>query len=252
MENIYVKLEQTMAKNRYSSYIHPPYELERKLVQSIQKMDIDKSLTILKEINFLERAQLSKKPLNSLKYSLIGSCTFFTRAVIEAGLDTETAFILSDYYINLIDEATNNTVVENLEYKMLNDFVKVLKKYKEYVYNSLINRVIQYIKKNIENDLSLEEISSFVNVHPNYLSSTFKKEVGKTLTEYINELKINAIKQYINHTNLSIREISYTFNFNHVPYFYRFFKKHTGLTPKEYRKRSSSTNSLMEDTEKTP
>lgn len=104
MDNIYNTLEQTMARNRYSSYIHPPYELECKLVQSIQRMDCDKSLTILKQINFLERAKLSKKPLDSLKYSLIGLCTLFTRAVIEAGLDTETAFILSDYYINLIGE----------------------------------------------------------------------------------------------------------------------------------------------------
>lgn len=248
LDNIYLKLEQTMAKNRYSSYIHPPYELERKLVQSMQKMDIENSLSILKEINLLERAQLSKQPLNSLKYSLIGSCTLFTRAVIEAGLDTETAFILSDYYINIIDETTNKKAVENLEYKMLNDFIKVLKRYKEFVYNPLINRVIQYIKKNLDVSLTLEKISSIVNVHPNYLSFTFKKEVGKTLTEYIDDLKIEAIKQYINHTNLSINEISYNLNFNHVTYFYRYFKKHTGLTPKEYRKLSSSTNSFMEDT----
>jgi two-component system, response regulator YesN len=247
LESIYIKLEQTMAKNRFTSYIHPPYELERKLVLAIQQMDSDKSIKILKQINSLERAKLSKTPLNSLKYSLIGSCTLFTRAVIEAGLDTETAFILSDHYINLIDRATNITDTENIEYRMLSDFIKVLKRYKDYVYNPLINRIIQYVKKNIERNLSLQEISSFVNVHPNYLSATFKKEVGKTLTEYIAEHRTEAIKQYINHTNLSISDISYTFNFNHVSYFYRYFKKYTGLTPTEYRKQSSHTNSLMED-----
>lgn len=236
-----------MAKNRYSSYIHPPYALERKLVQAIQQMNFERSIEVLKQINTNERAQLSKKPINSLKYSLVGSCTLFTRAVIEAGLDAETAFILSDHYINLIDETSTNKEVEELEYKMLNDFIKVLKKNKEYIYNSLINRVIQYIKKNVENNLSLRDISSFVNVHPNYLSAAFKKEVGKTLTEYINEVRIESIKQYINYTNLSISEISYTFNFNHVTYFSRFFKKHTGLTPMEYRRQSSSTNALIEE-----
>lgn len=239
-----MKLEQTIAKNRYMSYIHPPYELERRLVQAIQQMDIDKSMEFLNQINSLERANLSKSPLNSLKYSLIGSCTIFTRAVLEVGLDAETAFILSDYYINLIDAATNISATEKLEYDMLKDFIKVLKKHKEYNYNSLINRVIQYIRTNIEKELSLQEISSFVNVHPNYLSSAFKKEVGKTLTEYINELKIAAIKQYMNYTNLSISEISYTFNFNHLTYFSRFFKKHSGLTPKEYRNLNSKTKKV--------
>lgn len=236
MENIYKELELTMAKNRYTSYVHPPYELERKLVTAIQQMDEDKSIKILNQINSLERAQLSKRPLSSLKYSLVGSCTFFTRAVIEAGLDAETGFMLSDYYINLIDETSNADEVRALEYKMLNDFIRVLKKHREYIYNSLINRVISYIKKNIEQDLTLKQIASIVNVHPNYLSYVFKKEVGRTLTDYISEQRITAIKLYMNHTNLSISEISDTFNFNHLSYFSKFFKKHTGMTPMNYKK----------------
>ncbi|MBZ9688601.1 AraC family transcriptional regulator [Clostridium estertheticum] len=210
-------------------------------------MDNDKSIEALKQINSLERAQLSKRPLSSLKYSLVASCTLFTRAVIEAGLDTETSFMLSDYYINLIDETTILSEVQDLEYKMLNDFIMVLKKYKENIYNPLINRVITYINKNIENNLSLSEISSFVNVHPNYLCAAFKKEVSKTLSEYINDQRIIAIKLYMNHANSSISEISYAFNFSHVTYFRRFFKKNTGLTPSDYRKQCSSTNSLVED-----
>lgn len=246
MDNIYKQLENTMTKNRYTSYIHPPYALECKLVQAITHMDVDKSIDILKEINSLERAQLSKEPLLSLKYSIIASCTLFTRAVINAGLDAETAFILSDYYINLIGEASNQRKLEALEYTMLKDFIKVLRKNKEYAYNKLINTVISYIKKNIESDLSLQEISSYANVHPNYLSAAFKKEVGKTLSQYINELKISYIKLYLNNTNLSISEISYNFNFSHISYFSRFFKKHTGLTPKEYRNQNSSLENKAE------
>jgi len=236
-----------MVKNRYTTYIHPPYELECRLVQAIRQMDYNTSMEILRQINCLERAQLSKRPINSLKYSLVGSCTLFTRALIEAGLDTETSFILSDYYINLIDETTTPDGVQALEYKMLNDFIKILKKYKENIYNSLINRVICHIKKNVENNLSLQEISSYVHVHPNYLSAAFKKEVGKTLTEYSNGLRIAAIKQYMSNTDVSINEISYTFNFSHVTYFCRFFKKLTGLTPKDYRNQASSSNSLLDD-----
>ena len=247
MEDIYKKLECTMARNRYTSYIHPPYALECKLVQAIKQMDYDKSINALNQINSLERAELSKRPLSSLKYSLVASCTFFTRAIIEAGLDTETSFMLSDYYINLIDETTILSEVQALEYKMLNDFIMVLKKYKENIYNPLINRVITYINKNIENNLSLGEISSFVNVHPNYLCAAFKKEVSKTLYEYINHQRIIAIKLYMNHANSSISEISYAFNFSHVTYFSRFFKKQTGLTPSDYKRQCSSTNSLVED-----
>lgn len=236
MGDIYKQLEALMAKNRYTSYVHPSYELEQKLVMYIQQMDAEKSLEALKQINTLERAELSRNPVHSLRYSFIGSCTIFTRAVIGAGLDPETAFALSDYYINLVDKASSRNEIQNLEYKALNDFVRILKYYKGYKYNPLINHVIQYIKKNIENKLTLVEIASYVNVHPNYLSAAFKKEVGKTLIQFINENKVSAIKQYLANSVMSINEISYTFNFTNVSYFCRFFKKYTGLTPMDYRK----------------
>lgn len=226
-----------MAKNRYTTYTHPPYELERRLMSSIKEIDYDKSIDILNQINSLERAKLSKLALNSLKYSLVGSCTLFARAVIESGLDAETSFMLSDYYINLIDTSNSKDELNALEYRMLNDFIRVLSTHKELIYNPLINRTISYIKKNIENNLHLHEIAAYVDVHPNYLSSAFKKEVGKTLNSYVNEQKIHSIKLYLDHTSLSISEISDIFSFNHVTYFSLFFKKHTGLTPLAYRNR---------------
>lgn len=239
MSNIYKKLELIIAKNRYASYIHPPYELEKKLMQYIKQTNMEKSLETLNEINSLERAHLSKRPLNSLKYSLVGSCTLFTRAIIEAGVDAETAFMLSDYYINLIDEANTADDVQALEYKMIKDFIELSKTQKEYIYTPVINKAIYYIKKNIENKLSLQEISDYVNVHPNYLSAAFKKEAGITLSQYINEQKISGMKLYLTYTNLSISEISYIFNFSSVPYFSRFFKTHTSVTPMEYRKKNA-------------
>lgn len=247
MDSIFKKLELTMAKNRYSSYIHPSYKLERKMLNAIQQLDDKKSIEYLNQINSLERAHLSKQPINSIKYSLVGSCTIFTRAVIEAGLDTETAFMLSDYYINLIDESKNKKEIQDLEYKMLKDFIRILRTNKEYIYNPMINRVIYYIKKNIENNLSLEEIASFVNVHPNYLSSAFKKQVGKSLTDYIDEQRIGAIKIYMNNLDLNISDISYTFNFSYVSYFSIYFKKHTGLTPTEYKRQISSKTPDIEN-----
>lgn len=237
LENIYKEIELTMAKNRFTTYTHPPYELEKRLMSAIKELNYEKSIDILNQINSLERAKLSKLALNSLKYSLVGSCTLFTRAVIEAGLDAETAFMLSDYYINLIDTNNSKGELNALEYKMLNDFIRILSTHKEYIYNPLINRVLSYIKRNIEDNLHLQDIADFANVHPNYLSSIFKKEVGKTLNRYVNEQKIHSIKLYLDHTNLSISEISDIFSFNHVTYFSLFFKKHTGLTPLGYRNR---------------
>ena len=236
LSNIYIHLEQNIAKNRYSSYTHPPYQLEKKLILAIKQCDLTASLAILDDINALERASLSKIPLNSLKYSLVASCTLFTRAIIESGVDSETAFMLSDYYLNLIDQSQSQSATQALEYKMLKDFIFLLNTHKAFIYNPLINRAIKYIKNNLENKLTLSSIAESIDIHPNYLAHIFKKEVGKTLLEYIDEQKIQVIKNYLIYTSSSIGEISTIFGFSNPSYFSKYFKKHALLSPSEYRK----------------
>lgn len=236
MHNIYRDLEKNITKNRYLSYTHPPYELEKKLILAIKQSNLASSIVILRSINSLERANLSQLPLNSLKYSLVASCTLFTRAIIESGVDSETAFMLSDYFINLIDKSRTQKHLQDLEYQMLEAFIHLLNTHKAYIYNPIINQAIAYIKNNIESKLTLPMVAKSIAVHPNYLSSLFKKEVGQTLLQYIDEKKIESIKNYLIYTSSSIKEISIIFDFSTVSYFSKYFKKHTTLSPVEYRR----------------
>jgi len=237
MEDITLILERNMVKNRYQNYSHPPYALEKKLVQAIQKPDLEESMKLLDEINLLERANLSNKPLNSLKNSLIASCTIFTRAIIEAGVDSESAFILSDYYINLIDESDTVPKTVKIEYMMLESFISIVSTHKSYTFSPIINKVISYIKKHIERKLTIEDITKTVNLHPNYLSRLFKTEVGITILDYIDRERIIAIQNFLIHTNMPLRDISDIFEFGSPPYFTAYCRKHLGMTAREYRKR---------------
>lgn len=234
-DNIYNKLFKNISKNIYSSYQHPPYMLEKKLLMYIQLMDEKNSMKVLNQINSLERAALSDLPLNSIKYSLVCSCTLFTRTIISSGVDPETAFMASDIYINKIDKSTTTGQAEKLEYDMLKEFIQILIKSKELKYNPTINRVISFIRQNIEQKLTLCEIANFVKLHPNYLSTKFKKETGINISDYINNQKIETIKLFLTETTLSLREISNTFNFSSQAHFCSYFKSNTGNSPLEYR-----------------
>jgi AraC-like DNA-binding protein len=69
-----------------------------------------------------------------------------------------------------------------------------------------------------------------------YLCNHFKKETGKTITEYINELKVRESKRLLKNSKLSLIEISTRLGFSSQSYFHIVFKKHTGITPQEFRK----------------
>ena len=72
-------------------------------------------------------------------------------------------------------------------------------------------------------------------MNSSYLSTLFHKEVGCTLTEYINRQRIERSIHLLQLTAKSVQEISSDCGFQDVKYFIKLFKKHTGFTPNRYR-----------------
>lgn len=84
--------------------------------------------------------------------------------------------------------------------------------------------------------LDVKDIFAEYNYSEEYLSRTFRKITGKTLTEYVNQKKLSFAAVLIQNTDKSIETICYQCGFNNVSYFYRAFKKAFGSTPHELRK----------------
>ncbi len=103
--------------------------------------------------------------------------------------------------------------------------------------NSL-NRIIdtlKYISENYQKKLYLSEISSQFNMSTTAFCNYFKRKTGKTLINYINELRVSKAGRLINNSEKSITEIAFECGFNNLSNFNRIFKSITGKTPKEYR-----------------
>ena len=70
---------------------------------------------------------------------------------------------------------------------------------------------------------------------PYYFSKLFKEEVGENFIDYLTALRISKAKEYMCDKSLSIREAGSMAGYADPNYFSRIFKKHTGMTPREYR-----------------
>lgn len=172
----------------------------------------------------------------SIKNSLICSCTLFTRAVIEVGVNPEDAYGLSDACIQKIESFTNQEALSSFEYSMLSAFINLRQdRKKNEIYSDEVEKAIQYIYNNIFKHISLEEISDYVYLSPNYLSTKFKQEVGMTISVFINKTKIDESKYLLIHSSASISDIAFIFNFCNQSYYTRIFRKYTGITPLEFR-----------------
>ncbi|MEG1873988.1 MAG: response regulator [Angelakisella sp.] len=103
-----------------------------------------------------------------------------------------------------------------------------------------INSVNRYIEEHLSEELSREELAEQVYLNPAYLSRLYHKETGESISEHIARVRMDRIKEYLSHTDLSISAIAYQVGYTNLPYFSKLFRKETGMTPLEYRKKSGT------------
>lgn len=84
------------------------------------------------------------------------------------------------------------------------------------------------------------EYSDLMNLSPSYLNTICKQNLGKTLSELIIERVILEAQRYFAHSDLTVSQVSDKLNFSTTSYFIRFFKKHTGFTPEQFKESLNS------------
>lgn len=111
--------------------------------------------------------------------------------------------------------------------------------------NTAFLYMIKYIDQHLSEDCSLQQLSKEMNMTANYLGQVFKRETGKSYTQYLTELRIERAKEMLLSGDLSIGEIGTKLGFNDYFYFLKTFKRVTGVTPKQYRQDQSLGGSLL-------
>ncbi|MFD0681110.1 MULTISPECIES: response regulator transcription factor [unclassified Paenibacillus] len=100
---------------------------------------------------------------------------------------------------------------------------------------TIVDKVKWYIKQNLGDSLSRDDIAKYVHVHPDYLSRLFKKETGIALIDYISEARIEIAKELLANTDLSVSGIAVSVGYSNFSYFAKMFKRATQLNPQEFR-----------------
>jgi len=105
-------------------------------------------------------------------------------------------------------------------------------------YDELLNNIMNTLyTKYSDPNLSLNTLAEQVNLSPVYLGRLFKRLTGKSVSDQLNEIRIEKAKEFLTNTNLTISEIVENIGFTNNSYFYTVFKKYQGMSPNDYRQK---------------
>ena len=101
--------------------------------------------------------------------------------------------------------------------------------------NTHFGKFMRLLQDNYKRHHHIQFYSDKMGLTPKYLSLMIKKISGRLATEWIDDYVILEAKNLIKYSCMSIQEISYALNFPNQSFFGKYFKRHTGLSPKAYR-----------------
>ena len=153
----------------------------------------------------------------------------------DAGIDVEATLERQDPYNYIYELAdTSKIIVKFLDVAHL--LFDKLAEQNVRAESNLLLAARRFIEANISNpDLGLSLVSEELKITPTYFSAFFIREVGIGFNEYITKQRIERAKHLLSETNMRINEVGEECGFRSDSYFGMVFKKHTGMSPGEFR-----------------
>ncbi len=100
--------------------------------------------------------------------------------------------------------------------------------------NDRLTKVMHFLSTNYQRKIELDTVAEIANLHPSAFCRFFKEKTGKSLSEFISDMRISYACRLIIEGKMSVSQVGFESGFNNISNFNRTFKKHTGFTPTNY------------------
>ena len=211
------------------------YAMENTLMDAISRGQYHKVEVLFSRFsmhNFERRVSDSLR--NTKNYCIITN-TLFRKAAEKGGVHPYHLDEVSSQFADRIEQLSTENEVAGLMAEMAKAYCRLVRKQNMKNFSALVQKAVVFIEGDLPGNLSLRILADNLNVNASYLSALFKKETGKTVTDYILERRMELAAQLLKSTRLQVQTVAQHCGIVDVHYFTKLFKRHTGRTPREYR-----------------
>ena len=215
--------------------IEARYSFENELIRAVILGQQHKENMLTAAFNEQLFERRAADPVRNAKNYCIIMNTLLRKAAEQGGVHPLHIDRVSSGFAIKIEQMSDTKMLAQFMKEMFSSYCRLVYKHSMKKYSSIVKKTILIIDSDISAELSLNNLAKKQNISSGYLATIFKKETGKTVSEYIKDKRIAHAMRLLDTTHLQIQTVALHCGIMDVQYFSKIFKNKVGKTPKEYR-----------------
>ena len=211
------------------------YDLENEMIEAVRHGRLKNEIMLLSVLsdNAFEK-RLPDLLRNAKNYCIIMN-TLLRKAAENGGVHPLYIDRLSSDFAAKIEKMPSLQHTPQMMRDIFKGYCRLVREHSSKNYSLVVKNTVLLIDFDISADLSLSKLAAQQNVSAGYLCAIFKREVGKTVTEYVRDKRMEYACHLLATTELQVQTVALYCGIVDVQYFAKMFKRHTGKTPRDYR-----------------
>ena len=219
------------------SDVYQRYRLENHLLKLIEKGEVESILQAYEKMQDQPASliDLFLSPVYQSPLSILRALA--RKAAEQSGLSIITIDQITQKSVQRLSGADSIRKQTQYCYEMLIELTAAVRDHLVSTngYSPAVVTVVEYLSLNYTQNISMDALCRISDYSSSHLARIFKQETGRTITQYIADLRCRQAAEMLRETRLPIQEISSYVGYTDNNYFVKVFKKVTGKTPSEYR-----------------
>lgn len=213
------------------------YEFENALMNAVTRGSTDAEEMLRTSFSPDTFEQRVLDPIRNAKNYCIIMNTLLRKAAEQGGVHPLYLDDMSSANAAKIEALSSHLRTPELMSEMFRGYCRLVKRRAHKEYSHVVRRALIMIDADLSAELSSGAVAASLDVSLGYLSAVFKREVGRTLSEYVRERRMEHAEYLLRNTDLQVQSVAQSIGIIDLNYFTRLFKSHTGMTPTEFRRK---------------
>ena len=211
------------------------YAYENEMMETVAKGLTHRAKMMMSNVSLTMFEQRMADPVRNMKNYIIICNTLLRKAAQQGGVHPFHLDRISSAFAARIELIPNLDEGRELMGEMMLSYCRLVRQHALHKYSPPVQKAVTYIEAEPAADLHLQHLARTLNVSAGYLSTLFHKETGKTVTEYVTDVRMGTAANLLRHTQLQVQTVAQHCGIGDVNYFSKVFKRHFGLTPRQFR-----------------